>query len=189
MKKAVLFLLIHFPVFIFLFTNIIEFGSLARIIAPILMMVCSITVYFVFQRLSAVHNFNSYYSCYKAIMLCALLSFYLSGNYFVVNKLSIELFGAPITTSVIMAGMFWFFTVAMPVLYVAFGVVRKGKMLIRTGLLLITAAIFTVRYYYAIFPLEIAMLIAGVLMITTSYVLIRYLRIPRYGFVFKIKKC
>ena len=86
-----------------------------------------------------------------------------------------------------MAGMFWFFTVAVPVLYVAFGVVRKDKMLIRTGLLLIAAAIFTVRYYYAIFPLEITMFIAGMLMITTSYALIRYLRTPKYGFVFKIK--
>ena len=120
-------------------------------------------------------------------MLCALLSFYLSGNYFVVNKLSIELFGVPLTTSTFMAGMFWFFTVAMPVLYVAFGVVRKGKMLIRTGLLLIAAAIFTVRYYYAIFPLEITMFIAGMLMITTSYALVRYLRTPKYGFIFNIK--
>ena len=173
--------------FIFLFTNIIEFGSLAKMVAPIPMMVCSIIVYFVFQRLSAVHNFNSYNGCYKAVMLFALLSFYLSGNYFVVNKLSIELFGAPLTTSTFMAGMFWFFTVAIPVLYVGFGVVRKDRMLIRTGLLLIATAIFTVRYYYAIFPLEITMFIAGMLMITTSYVLIRFLRIPRYGFVFKIK--
>ena len=173
--------------FIFLFANIIEFGSLARMVAPILMMVCSITVYIVFQRLSVVHNFNSYNGCYKAIMLCALLSFYLSGNYFVVNKLSIELFAVPLTTSTLMAGMFWFFTVAIPLLYLGFGVVRKDKMLIRTGLLLIAAAIFTVRYYYAIFPLEITMFIAGMLMITTSYGVIRYLRIPRYGFVFKIK--
>ena len=86
-----------------------------------------------------------------------------------------------------MAGIFWFFTVSIPVLYVDFGIVRKDKMLIRTGLLLIAAAIFTVRYYYAIFPLEITMFIAGMLMITISYALIRYLRTPKYGFVFRIK--
>ncbi len=173
--------------FIFLFTNIIEFGSLARMVAPILMMVCSITVYIVFQRLSAAGNFNSYDACYKDVTLCALLTFYLSGNYFVVNELSIELFGGPLTTSAIMAGMFWFFTIAIPLLYVGFGVVRKDKLLIRTGLLLIAAAVFTVRYYFAIFPLEITMFIAGMLLITISYGLIRYLRTPKYGFVFRIK--
>src|SRR5688572_29844483 len=118
--------------FVFLFTNIIEFGSLARMIAPILMMVCSLTVYIIFQRLNA-DNFNSYHGCYKAIVLCALLTFYLSGNYFVVNELSIELFGSPLTTSAFMAGMFWFFTIAIPLLYVGFGVVKKDKLLIRTG--------------------------------------------------------
>ena len=173
--------------FIFLFTNIIEFGSLARMLAPILMMVFSLAVYLVFQRLRTVMNFNSYNGCYKAIMLFALLSFYLSGNYFVVNKLSIELFAEPLTTSVLMAGMFWFFTVAIPVLYVIFGVVRKDKLLIRTGLILIAIAIFTVRYYYAIFPLEISMIIAGMLLITISYGVIKYLHTARHGFVFKIK--
>ena len=173
--------------FIFLFTNIIQFGSLAKMVAPMLMMVCSITAYFVSQRLSTVANFNSYNGCYRAIMLLALLSLYLSGNYFAVNKLSIGMFGAPLTTSPFMAGMFWFFTVTIPVLYVAFGVVRKDKLLIRIGLLLIAAAIFTVRYYHLIFPLEITMLIAGILMITTSYALTSYLRTPRYGFVFKKK--
>jgi len=173
--------------FIFLFTKIIQFGSLARMVAPILMMVCSMAIYIFFQRLSAAGSFNSYRGCHKAITLSALLTFYISGNYFVVNKLSIELFGAPLTTSPLMAGIFWFFTVSIPVLYVTFGVIRKDKLLIRTGLLLIAAAIVSVRYYYAIFPLEITMFIAGMLMITISYALIRYLRTPKYGFVFRIK--
>ena len=173
--------------FIFLFTNIIEFGSLARLMAPLLMMVCSIAVYIVFQRLGAVGSFNSYKSCFRAITVFALLTLYLSGNYFVVNEISIQLFSSPLITSPIMSEIFWFFTVFIPVFYVAYGVIRKDKLLIRTGLLLIAAAVFTVRYYYHIFPLEITMFIAGMLMITISYILIRYLHTPRYGFVFRIK--
>lgn len=173
--------------FMFLFTNIIEFGSFARMLSPMLMMICSITLYAVFQRLRAAGSFSSYHDCYKAITLCALFSFYLSGNYFIVNELSIELFGGPLTTSRVMAGMFWLFTIIIPPLYVSFGVVRKDKLLIRIGLLLIAAAVFTVRYYHAVFPLEISLFIAGMLLITASYVLIRYLNTPRYGYIFRIK--
>jgi hypothetical protein len=180
-------ILCYLAFFIFLFTNIIEFGSMARMASPILMMVFSAAVYILFQRLRAATNFHSYHHCYKTITLCALLSFYLFGNYFVINELSVELFGDPLTTSVLMAGVFWFFTVTTPLLYVVFGVIRKDKLLLRTGLLLIAVAVLTVRYYYAVFPLEITMFIAGMLLITISYILIRYLRTPKYGFIFKIK--
>ena len=173
---------------IFLFTNFIEFGSLARLMSPFLMMVFSAVAFVVFQRLRMKATFHSYHYCYRAITLCALFSFYFSGNYFVVNQLSINLFGKSLTTSALMAGVLWFFTVAMPLLYVAFGIVRKDKLLLRVGLLLIAVAVLTVRHYYAVFPLEVTMFIAGMLLITISYTLISYLRIPKYGFVFKIKR-
>jgi hypothetical protein len=184
---AFMALLCYLSLFVFLFTNFIEFGSLAKMVSPLVMMAFSAVAYIVFQRLRTTRNFRSYHHCHTVITLCALLSFYLSGNYFVVNELSIELFGRPITTSRVTAGMLWCFTVAIPLLYVAFGVVRKDKLLIRTGLVLIAAAVFTLRYYYAVFPLEITMFIAGMLLISISYALIRYLRTPKHGFAFKIQ--
>ena len=52
----------------------------------------------------------------------------------------------------------------------------------RTGLGLIAATVFTVKYYYTILPVEMEMLIAGAMLIAGSYVLIKYLKIPKYGF-------
>ena len=52
----------------------------------------------------------------------------------------------------------------------------------RTGLGLIAATIFTIEYYYTILPVEIEMLIAGIILIVLSYALIRYLSISKYGF-------
>ena len=52
----------------------------------------------------------------------------------------------------------------------------------RTGLGLIAATIFTVKYYYTILPLETEMLGAGIILIALSYALIKYLAAPKYGF-------
>lgn len=173
----------------FLFSNLIELDGLFKLIAPLVIMACSAVVYFMFQRLRRkAKDFHSYHRCHTAVALFALLTLYVSGNYLVVNGLSIELFGAPLTTSNFMAGLFWVFTIAIPFIYVAAGVATKDRLLIRTGLLLIAAAVYTVRFYYDILPLEITMFILGMILITASYASIRYLHTPKQGFIFKKKK-
>ena len=52
----------------------------------------------------------------------------------------------------------------------------------RTGLVLIAATIFTVKYYSNILPVEIEMFIAGSLLIAVSYALIKFLKTPKYGY-------
>ena len=52
----------------------------------------------------------------------------------------------------------------------------------RTGIGLIAATIFTIKYYYNVLPMEIEMLIAGTILIAVSYAFIRYLKTPKYGF-------
>lgn len=174
--------------YIFLLSNFTKMGSSMQMLSPILMMAFSLIVYLVFQRLRRPKGFMVYKRCLNAITLCALLSFYFSGNYFVVNSLSMELFGSSLAASNLMAGLFWTFTVSIPVLYVIAGVIRKDRQLIRTGLVLIAVAIYIVRYYFAILPLEVTMLIVGVLLIGVSYLFIRYLQHPKHGFVFKAKR-
>jgi len=52
----------------------------------------------------------------------------------------------------------------------------------RTGLGLIVATIFTIKYYYAILPTEIEMLMGGILLIAVSYALIKYLTTPKHQY-------
>jgi hypothetical protein len=47
------------------------------------------------------------------------------------------------------------------------------------------AGILTVRYYHTILPAEVAMSIFGMLLITISYALIKYLATPKRGFTFE----
>jgi hypothetical protein len=48
--------------------------------------------------------------------------------------------------------------------------------------------VFTIRYYYHVMPLEIAMILGGSVMILVAYLLIRYLQQPRQGFTYKEAK-
>jgi hypothetical protein len=57
--------------------------------------------------------------------------------------------------------------------------------LIRVGLLLVAAIVFTVRYYYSIWPMEVLMAVGGIFMIGLAWVLIRYLHEPKHGFTYK----
>jgi len=80
---------------------------------------------------------------------------------------------------------FWTFTIITPPAYLFWGILKKNILFIRTGIGLIAATIFTIRYYYTFFPAEIEMLVIGMLVIGISYILIKYLRTPQHGFSFE----
>jgi O-antigen/teichoic acid export membrane protein len=81
-----------------------------------------------------------------------------------------------------MAWLFWILTVATPLFYIYRGVRKKDHLFIWTGLGLVAAAIFTIRYYYHLIPVEWALISGGIVMIAIAYGLIRYLKTPRHGF-------
>jgi uncharacterized membrane protein len=57
-------------------------------------------------------------------------------------------------------------------------------MFLRIGLILIAAMILTIRYYYSIIPLEVAMTIFGSILLLLSYALIKFLKQPKFGFTY-----
>ena len=81
--------------------------------------------------------------------------------------------------------LFWLFTATTPVAYIFYGIRKKDLMLLRTGVILIVTSAATVKYYYEILPIEDVMIICGMLAITISYALVRYLSTPKYGFTFE----
>ncbi len=78
--------------------------------------------------------------------------------------------------------LWWMLTAITPIVYIVRGVQKKDDVFLWTGMALVAAAIFTVRYYYHLLPAELAMIIGGSLLIAGAYGLIRYLRMPRRGF-------
>lgn len=174
----------YLSIFIFVFLLYLDLGAIAKSTAPFLMIFISASIYSLMKSLAKKESLMIYDFCTKCVMLLTLLTFYASTNYFVVKELSNQMFRMQLILhdSIPMGWLFWVTTFAIPVIYIFYGVKRKDFLFIRTGLGLIAATIFTVRYYHNIFSAEISMLIAGSIIIALSYALIKYLEISKHGF-------
>jgi len=169
--------------FMFLFLLYLKAGNMAKATAPLLMMAVSAFVYFAIKKLVNSQTFM-YRFCFKTVIFLTLVTFYASGNYFIVKELSNQMFHLHLTLHdpVPLGWLFWMLTLIIPPAYIIYGIIEKDFLVMRTGLGLIAATIFTIKYYYAILPVEIEMLVAGIILIVLSYALIRYLSTPKYGF-------
>ena len=149
-------------------------------ILPFAVMALSVVAYFLFTRLSKAESLRHYHSCLLLLRMAALLSFYLSGNYYVVQNINASLPGE--TTPVTLSWLWWTITSAVPVAYIVSGIRKKDTILLWTGLGLVAGAVFTFRFYYHILSAELAMIAAGGILIVGAYGLIRYLHTPKHGF-------
>ena len=173
-----------------LFFAYMELGAIAKLTMPFVMMAAAAVLYFWGQRIARAAASKYYRHCLMVVKVVALLSFYAAGNYFVVREIGNSLFELNLKEGegIPFGWLFWALTASIPMLYLLRGVQKKDAVFLRVGLLLQAVMIFTIRYYYHIMPLEIVMILGGMVMITTAYVLIRYLQQPRKGFTYKEEK-
>jgi hypothetical protein len=170
-----------------IFFTIVRFGEMAKAFAPFVLMVASACIYFLAEQLSKDQKWKHYFNGLLMISTTALVCFYAAGNYFVVREASSAMFDLHLKDgeSMPLGWLFWIFTIIIPVVYMICGVQKKDVVLLRVGLLLIAAIVFTVRIYYHILPAEIAMVIGGIIFIVIAYILIKYLDPSKYGFTSK----
>lgn len=163
-----------------IFHLIITTGSFGTAILPFIVMAVSITGYLLFTRFSDITSLRHYHGCLSMLRMAALLSFYLSGNYYVIQNINASIHGdaAPIA----LGWLWWGYTVMAPLAYIGRGIQKKDVILLWTGLALVAGAIFTVRYYYHLLPVEWAMIAGGSMLVVGAYGLVRYLQVPKYGF-------
>lgn len=168
---------------VLLFLLYVKAGDIAKATAPFMIMAVSALTYFVMRRLNTGKIFI-YGFCFEAVTLLTLITFYAAGNYFIVKELSNQMFHLQLSADspIPFGWFFWIFTLIIPPAYIIYGLIKKDFLLMRTGLGLIAATIFTVKYYYAVLPPEIEMLVAGIILIVASYALIKYLNKPKYGY-------
>ncbi|MBB6499613.1 hypothetical protein [Pedobacter cryoconitis] len=128
-----------------------------------------------------------YQHCISLVQITSLVTLYLSGNYYVVQKLGTELYGY--TTigpyKVPYPVFFWPWTILVPFIYTGAGVYRKNVILLRTGLILIAIAAVTFKSYYHVLPIEGTLVLIGIVTLGGSYWLIRYLKMPKHGFTYE----
>lgn len=165
----------------FLFTDHL---GISKAIIPFVLMAASAAVYLLMTLLEKKENLKNYAHCFTVIIICSLLSFYAAGNYYVVREVNNAMFHLTSDGSLPFGWLFWILTVLIPILYIIRGVQKKDVIFLRIGVLLIAAMIFTIRYYHSVLPLEVAMTIAGSVLLILSYALINYLKQPKFGFTY-----
>ncbi|MBA2563191.1 MAG: hypothetical protein H0V14_09830 [Chitinophagaceae bacterium] len=169
-----------------IFLNYIKLGNVAKAAIPFLLMAMAAVTYVFAKRLYQQKKYRHYKNCLTIIEIIALLCFYFAGNYFVVRETSNVMFNMNLkeVESIPFGWLFWFFSIVIPGFYIFLGIKKKDAVLIRVGLLVVVAMVFTIRYYHTIMPLEIMMTACGIIIIVCAYALIRYLKQPKKGFTY-----
>jgi hypothetical protein len=155
-------------------------GHVARALLPFLVLGLSVGGYFLFTRLHEKAALRHYRSCLHLLRVATLLSLYAAGNYYVVRELNTLISGGP--GPIAFGWLWWSLTALVPIFYIVKGVQKKDVLFLWTGMALVAASIFTVRYYYHLLPTEIVMVIGGIALIAGVFGLTRYLRTPKHGF-------
>jgi hypothetical protein len=169
------------------FNIVIRLGPIAKTIAPFVIMALSLGIYFLVRRSTRQHAFRHYKHCLTMVTTLSLLTLYLAGNYYVVRELGNALLGLHVEDGQSIPGalFFWICTIIVPPIYLYLGIRKKDAVLLRTGMILLAAIVFTIRYYHSVMPLEMAMVLGGLVLTLAAWQLIRYLKAPRHGFTYE----
>jgi hypothetical protein len=170
-----------------LFYGLFEFGSIGKTILPFTAMLFAAGFYF-FTKKSIQSLTESYY--YRGLLLAnsfCLILFYLSCNYLVVRELSVMLLDNEILpgTDIPFAYFFYAFTLIVPILYLVQALKTKDRILLWISFLAIAFSIYTIRFYYSVLPIEVALTLGGVVLFAIAYFSIKRLKEKESGLTFK----
>lgn len=166
------------------FFGFMRLGDAAKYIMPFLLMALSFFIYLSIRKGKKTNRLRHYKACLTFIEILALTFLYTAGNYFVVREVSNSMFDLQLKEGESIPGgwIFWIITIFLPLVYILRGLQKRDVILLRTGLIMIAAIVFTVRYYHHVAPLEVAMSIGGTIMILLAYFVTKYLTPPKHGF-------
>ncbi|WP_426485571.1 hypothetical protein [Flavobacterium sp. 2] len=171
----------------FLFFEMFEFGEIGKTILPFVAMISAAILYFATKKI--IFNLKeSYY--YNGLLLAnsfCLILFYLSCNYLVVRELSAELLGNEIKpgTDIPFAFFFYAFTIIVPILYLIQALKAKDRIMLWISFLAIAFSIYTIRFYYSVLPIEVALTLGGVVLFAITFFSIKKLKEKESGLTFK----
>jgi hypothetical protein len=185
--SPLLFLFTALPFITFAVIMVMKLGDVAKLIMPFAFMLFSGLLYFQIKKQK--HRTDLFYwaACLEVTEYIALLLFYAAGNYYVIREASVSYFYLTIDEGqdIPLAFVFYLFTALVPILYVYFGLKRKNKILLWSGLILVAASALTFKYYFSLGHPEIALTGAGIILILVAYFSINYLKKPHHGITYE----
>lgn len=154
-------------------------GSFAQNVMPVFIMGITVCLY-VLLGLKMPVALNQYYKSSKVIKAFLLIAFYFAGNIFIIDDISREIYHR--LKPVPFHSFYWFITFLIPLAYLIIGFLRRNLLILRTGLFLLAASVFTYKYYFTFLPIEWEMLFGGAVLVLISYFLFKYFKDGKNGF-------
>lgn len=118
------------------------------------------------------------------VRIASLVVFYLAGNYGFVREANAQLNGLSSPAPEIpFAAIFWLLTFGVPALYLYGGIKQRDRSLLFLGSVAVVCSVITLHQYHPFLSVEWMMIGGGLLLVGSTYRLIKGLKQPKAGFV------
>ena len=167
--------------------SVLEYHIVDMLFLPFTSFFLAIGIYIIFLKLNKIPKLNIYKNALLMLQIFSLVLGYLSMNYLVVRELSETLMNIKVTpgNDIPFSALFYGFTFLIPLLLIIYSLKSKNRMMLYIGVLSLAFSVFTIRYYYAIVPVEIALIFGGLLIFVFAYFTIKKLKNKEFGITFK----
>jgi hypothetical protein len=165
---------------VFLLT--LKAGIWGKMLLPFILMAVSLVIYFLMRAWKNNRKLYLWKECFEQVGFGSLITLYLSGNYYVVREASVMLMNIEIRPGedIPFAFLFYAFTLVVPLVYIFIGLKERLYSFLNLGLLFVALSVLTIRYYYSIMAVEVALLAGGFILLLVSWLVMRYLKTPKY---------
>lgn len=166
---------------------VLELKVIDAAFLPFVLLLLALMLYGAYFKLSRTGAMRYYSNPILLLQGFSLVLGYLSMNYLVVRELSESLLELKIAKGqdIPLALLFYGFTFGIPIFYVAYSLYSKNRLMLIIGFLTFGFSIYTIRFYYHILPVEVALLLGGTILFTVAYLAVRKLKDKQTGLTFK----
>ena len=171
----------------FICTLIIENKIVPMLYLPFVLFLLATGLYFFYTKARNMQSSIYYKNNLQMVQIYSLALGYFSLNYLIVRELSVELMDIIISENndIPFAFLFYAFTFIIPLVYIIYALKIKDKIILYIGFLTLCFSFFTIRYYYSLMPIELALILAGVILFGLAYWSIKILKNKESGLTFK----
>ncbi|MES2410137.1 MAG: hypothetical protein V4535_01700 [Bacteroidota bacterium] len=169
---------------------VIELKLVNSAFLPFILFAFAVISYFIYTKISKLNQFMYYENPILLFQGFTLLLGYFSMYYLVVRELSEALLGLTLHKGkdIPFAFLFYGFTFLIPTAYIVYSLYSKDRLMLIVGFFTFGFSIYTIRFYYHILPIEVALLLGGALLFVGAILAIRKLKENETGITFKVAR-
>ena len=167
-------------------TLVLDMGIIEKLYLSFVMFFLAIGIYLAQIKFNTLKDAYLYKNALRVMQVFSLILGYLSVNYLVVRELSLALMGIEVAPNgdIPLAFLFYALTFAIPIGFLVFSLKQKSRAMLIIGILAFAFSVFSIKYYYSFIPVEIALILAGILLFGFAYICIVKLKHKESGLTF-----